>query len=243
MEYGILFEVGGEFGMFADRFTGSEMTSFPFPPPTACIGIAESILWFKWGVKLKAKAVGVCHMPRWAPFNYNSHTSLRKKDLIRKEAACQIRETVLCGPRFQILMVAQNYDAARFGNPTPEKIKFSSNRAHSYQEQFFRRLSRNQSYHSVYLGRKEMLCNYVGMPITPIVNFNTIIPSMQRSEFNNFGKVRQDEERESIFNLEVKDGVVMYDDGVVVRDGKLGFADPELQRRMEEITTRIKNND
>jgi len=224
--YPIGFEVGGPLGMYADMTTGSEAVSYPFPPPCSAIGMIESICRLR-GVSLKIVATAVCQrwqgnswasgIPRWTKYSYNSFSISRKPANFKKQVATQLHETVLERPRFQILALAFNGT-----NPHPKYKEI--NGAHSFQEQFFRRLMRGQNFHPVCLGRKEHLCNYVGVCISPVEErYNVILPTMLFSVFDQRGMVS----RENVVtkqNVEVRNGVIHWIEGLAgVRDGKLAL--------------------
>ena len=108
--YPISFEVAGDFAMFADPATGSESVSYPIPPPTACLGIINSIKALianqRAVCKISIVAVGICSRPIWVRYSYNSFAVKRKKSLIKLGNAGQIHEHVLESPCFQIFAIA-----------------------------------------------------------------------------------------------------------------------------------------
>jgi CRISPR-associated Cas5-like protein len=217
--YPIAFEVAGETGMFAEPVTGSESTSYPVPPPTACKGIIESIAWRR-GVEVEPVAVACCSRPQFAPSTYNSQTAFRKSSLVSKNDACQMHETMLWQPRFQIIAVLRNYEPRGSGSV-----------AHAMQHTFFERLVRGQCRFSTSLGRKEHLATYMGFPITPVAtNVQMVLPSMCLRILD----------RDSCINrvyghqLRIRQGVLCFSSeiGAEVENGILTFSDAYLKREI-----------
>jgi CRISPR-associated Cas5-like protein len=219
--YPISIEVVGDFAMFADPATGSESVSYPFPPPTACIGILDSIKALICDGKrlcpTKIVAVGICNRPTWTRYSYNSYAHCRKGDLKKKNNACQIHEHALESPRFQILAIV--------GDGNTRAI------AHQYQEQLYRRLRRKQSFHHVCLGRKEFVCTGIGPATSPLYRgYSTILPSlvmdidyraMTRKLIDYTAVVKTAQ------NVEIDKGVICFiPDLVEVRDDRLLFVEP-----------------
>ena len=225
--YPIGFEIAGDFGMFADPCTGSESASYPLPPPSACIGMIESCCRIK-GVKLEIVAIGVCAKPQYTHYTYNSRSPFRLKDQIEKDNALQLHESVLLRPRFQILALALNTNS----KPSPAKYQ-NVNCAHSFQNQFFRRLKRGQSYHPVSLGRKEFMATYLGKPITKINDCSFDVPTMVMSVFDD-DKPGGCVDVVTARNVKIEAGVLrLTDQEVTLRDGILVFQDQKIQQKLD----------
>lgn len=222
--YPIRFEVAADFGNFADLTTGSESASYELPPPTACKGMIEAITWVR-GVCLKVVAVATCTRPQSMPYAYNSFSSQRKSQLIVSGDACQIHETILWQPRYQIIAVLQNYsDAPRGHSP-----------AHQMQHTFFERLVRGQSRYTVCLGRKEYLAKYVGLPITPVeTSVRGVIPTMCLQILDRYSCIR----RVYGHQLQIRQGILCFDQeiGAELEDGILTFSDTYLKREIAFLT-------
>ena len=204
--YPVGLEVAADHGMFANPASGSEAVSYPFPPPSAGIGMFTSVCRVV-GVDLTVVAVAVCSLPKWTGYTYNSRNMMRKPDTLQKGQACQIREMVLEHPRFQILALAE-----RNQEPLHEKWQNNTNPAHAFQVQFYRRLRHGQNFRCPSMGRKEFLCTYVGPIQSPVEqNYTTTFPSMLFKLFTAAGEVQ------SVFkqNVLVKNGVLEWETGLV----------------------------
>jgi len=215
-QYPIGFEVAAEWGCFADHTTGSETVSLPLPPVPAIVGMVQSICRIV-GVWIEPAAVGTCTYPELSPYYYNSFSCLRPKPNIVDNVPCQVHEYYLVKPRFQVLAYLSNLDKS---HPRFQGI----NNAHSCCDQFFRRLRRGQSFHAVCMGRKEMLCTYVGPIVTPLCeSFETVIPSMLGHIWDSNAELNIS----TVTNVEVRRGVIEWIPGATeIRDGKLAFTDP-----------------
>ena len=222
--YPISFEVAGDFAMFADPATGSESVSYPIPPPTACLGIINSIKALianqRAVCKISIVAVGICSRPIWVRYSYNSFAVKRKKSLIKLGNAGQIHEHVLESPCFQIFAIAgDSYQPI----------------AHQFQEQLFRRLRRRQTYHPICLGRKEFLITSLGPAITPVYQYSAVLPSFLTGIDYSICPVKAT----TTTNLHIKDGVVEFVDGAVkVENGILRFADDERHSAVTKLWVR-----
>ena len=232
-EYAFGCEIEGDGGMFARFDSGSEMVSDLIPPHSAAVGMIGSICRFA-GVQgayvdIEILAVASCTrrgdaMPRLVRQTYNSFSVNRKMEgQINKGAALQMHEYVLECPCYQIFGVARNTHRR---HPKYSNI----NSAHSFQDQFFRRLRRGTFYSIPSLGRKEFLATYVGFPrqTTEIQrNFHLVLPSMLYSCFDPDGNVQVVTKT----NVEINGGLLCWRPNSVCQqsDGSLGFADPTLQ--------------
>lgn len=221
-DYPIALEVTGELGMFADPYSGSEAISYPFPPPSACIGMIESIV-YKPEVEVSIVAIAVCNSPYWQNYAYNSTTSpLRISDNEKLAGTMQVRESVLLAPSFQILAILRNkYDV----RPV--------NHAHAMQDMFYRRMKKGQSFHPVSLGRKEFMASYFGIRKTPVEQgFSTVVPSMV------FGVLKDNRIcRDARQNVVMRNGILHVDEDIDVCliEGRLAFAKEGLQSQIEKL--------
>ena len=232
LHYPIWVEISGPFGMFADATSGSESYSYPIPPPTACRGMISSIEAVV-GVDINIVAVGVCNMPIWTGYSYNSFTPLRKTNLVKNNLALQIRESVLVNPCFQILALLRNEPKLLQKHHT----YCSANPAHMMQDLFMRRLRTNRCFRPVSIGRKEFLASYFGVPRTPIQSkYNTNLPSICVEMFDNF--IVKPQFRQ---NVSIKNGILRYDDSIpiVVNNGILNFENPAYQQMLERTSGRL----
>jgi len=158
--YTIVMEISGPLGMFPDPATGGNSTSLPIPPPSACVGIIESICRFP-GVDVQIQAVAVCS-PKivFQSLDYNNSSgNERKLELIKKQSSWQVSATILKNPTFQIIATLRN------NHKTGVK---PNNNAHAMQDRFLRRLKKGQSFRTPTLGHREFIAEYCGKPRTSI---------------------------------------------------------------------------
>lgn len=206
--YPISLEVESIFGMFADPASGSDGRSYPLPPPSACKGIIDSIL-FDTLTKVDIVGIGTCSFPVHVPYAYNSCATIRKDNLVVKGNACQIRESVLYHPVFQIIAIVSN-------------LTNDGNHAHSFQEQFMRRVIRGQSFFPPSMGRKEFLLDFYRPKNNIFTGFSTVFPSFLFYVFQGEGKVKPDFRQD----VEIKNGVMDVIKGACcVTGGILSFRD------------------
>lgn len=223
--YPVALEVSGPFGMFADPMSGSESCSYPLPPISACMGMIASIV-YRNTVDVSLVAVATCRFPRWTACTYNSFSPLRVEKTIKEGTGCQVRESILEDPCFQILALFSNK------NGTTSPVNF----AHAQQEQFFRRVSRGQCFKPVSLGRKECLSLDWGFLKTPVEqSYSTVLPCMVQETLHN-SKIRIVSQN----NVLIKNGVLKYethpDIGVCIGDnGCLRFEDHSLQSQIDKF--------
>ena len=212
--YPVSIEVASDSGMFADPISGSEAVSYPFPSGSAAYGIITSVCRIV-GVQIDIAAIATCSMPQWTKYTFNSRSPYRKGDTIAKDCACQIREMILYSPCFQILAFARNCGLL---HPRWEN---NVNPAHSFQQQFERRLRKGQNFRSVSMGRKEFICSYVGPIVSQIEQgYNTVIPNMLYRMYDDQGNINP----VFIQNVAIKNGVLEWISGVaVIKDGRLAF--------------------
>lgn len=185
-------EIGGPLGMFADPATGGNATSFPLPPPSACIGMIESICRFP-GVDVEIQAVALCGNITFQSFGYNKSVGPNRKPGLKN--SWQVSSTLLKNPVFQIIAILKNNQS--------KAVKHNNN-AHAMQDRFLRRLRKGQSFRTPTLGHREFIAEYVGEPKTPVntsLNFEiTAFPFGNLLFGANFRK------------LVVKNGVAIYDE-------------------------------
>lgn len=220
--YPVALEVAGPFGMFADPLSGSEATSYPLPPISACMGILSSII-YRNTVDVELVATATCAFPKWTLGSYNSFSPLRVSTQIEADVACQIRESLLEDPHFQILALFSNKDG----------VTGPVNFAHAMQEQFFRRVKRGQCFKPVCLGRKECLATAWGLPKSFVeASYSTSLPCMIQETLkdSHIRRVAQN-------NVIIRGGVLRYathpEIEVCIQDGRLQFADRAYQSQID----------
>lgn len=182
--YPIRMEIAGEFAMFSRPDTGSEKTSYASPTFSAVKGIIESILYLPDTVNIIPIKVEICKPIQYQKWSFNYNGILRKSDLINNENSCQIRFLILRDVCYKIYATVVNSGK----EPLNEKYK-NINHAHSFQEQFNRRIKNCRSYRTPCLGMSEFLPSYVGEfreDSKPCEDINFKIPSMLFSCFDQF---------------------------------------------------------
>lgn len=229
--YAVSVEFRAMQGMFARPDVGSESRSYELPTESAARGMLESIQR-EIGVVVTPVAAGLCSLPRWENYGFNSYSPLRKTSLVTDGDPMQKRMMVLCKPHFVILAVLSP-DAYR-----PGERRY--NRPHACQEQMARRLKKSQCFRTPVMGCSEYHCEHFGVPTTPIFeDYKAEIPSLCSVVWKSHPiiNVETDYRKQGIpeFREPVKasidGGVLRYTDQygvVVVRDGRLTFEDSGL---------------
>lgn len=226
--YPIRLEVAGDMGMFARPDSGSEACSYPVPPPTACIGIIESVCRIA-GTKIRPIAVASCSLPKWDRYTFNSMTMFRKEGIRNKGQAIQQTYTVVSKPHYQIVALIENDPAAVLSATAAKYRERGVNGAHAAQCRFAKHLLKGRSFHPVSLGLKEFMANYVGKAVTPVeIKYNDFFPSMLWSVFP---KVTT---RNNILS---KEGVLHFDESVGVKldDGILTFSHEGYNHALKQL--------
>ena len=211
VHYPISFEIEAPFAMFSRPDSGSEKTSYPLPPFSVAKGIFESILYMPTVYVIPTK-VQICKPIKYYsyPFNYNGE--LRKKNLIKDGNTCQIKTTILSNVCYRLFAyVINNNDQ----NVSEAAMKWQGvNHAHSYQEQFNRRLVRGQNCEKPFLGISEFLPSYVGVfrektEIQKDINF--VLSSMVFFNFDSLNKGKHLKDNPFVSqNVEINQGEVQY---------------------------------
>jgi CRISPR-associated protein Cas5d len=214
--YPIICEISGPYGLFCDPSSGSDPISYPVPPPSACVGIIESVVRII-DVQINIVAVASCRLPQWQVVATNSYATGQMSKSIYGGNPVQIRESWLVAPCFQILATLTNaIDRSAI------RLKYQgNNNAHSMQEQFVRRLKRGNAYQVPSLGHRQLLADYVGEPRTPVeTRYNAFIPSMISMSFLDNKRTG-----DPITNLQISNGIAVYDrrHKVGLRNGNLSL--------------------
>lgn len=197
-KYEISMEIEGKYGMFKRPDTGSEGVSYPCPTFSAAKGIFESVFFLKTATVIPYKTE-ICLPIQYITYNFNYKGLLKKKDLEKEDKTQQIRNTILYNCCYKLYAYVINDE------------KYKINNAHSYQEQFFRRLKKGQCNKIPVLGWSEFLPSYFGIlrEETKPVKHNEIIISFLKSPFDKL----QNGNSDSIYykNTKIENGVVEYD--------------------------------
>lgn len=153
--YPFSIEISSSLGLFARPDTGSEPCSTLIPYNSKFKGIVESYCWNP-NIETLPLAVGMCFEPELTSFTFNSHSPDRKSDTINKQAACQIRNTWLVNPRYQLLGAFYN-----------KSEQITQNHAHACQEMLARRIRSGRDFRQPVMGRSGFFIK-AKKPITPI---------------------------------------------------------------------------
>jgi len=177
IKYPIAMEITGKFACFNDPLGGSDGLTYFVPTWSASIGIFQSILFMKT-VEICPTVVKICSPVQLINLTSNYNGSKRKSDLITKDCACQRCQQMMVDVCFQIFGNVCNTNVNRIDKylsaNAKKYVNKGINNAHSYQEQFFRRLKRGQNHRRPNLGRSELLADYFG-PIRSETQVNQTI--------------------------------------------------------------------
>lgn len=221
VKYPISFEVAGDFAAWSRQDTGSEKGTYPAPPFSQIKGAFESILYLR-NASVIPTAVQICSPIRYQNYPFNYRGELRKSKSIKDGLTAQIRTTVLYKPCYRIHGLVVNNKKA-FSDSSSRFMRI--NHAHSYQEQFNRRLTKGRNYRTPCLGLSEFLASYVGefRPETKVqTDINAKIYSMLFYCFNSLSEGKWD----PIYlqNVEIKNGTISFfknltfmNDGMVIK--------------------------
>lgn len=214
-------EIDGDFAMFVDPLSGSEKFSYPVPTFSAAKGILEANLFMKT-VEVVPVQVDICKPIKYTPFGFNYHGAYRNDILLKTDNATQMRCQVLSDVCFRIHAYVINAEMSRVKSYlSPNFLPYiSTNHAHSFQEQFNRRLVKGRNIRSTHLGWSEFSCNYCGVirPETQVEkSINMYFPTMLLSVFNSlsFSKIEPSKIKtvnNSLWmnNVYIKEGVLQY---------------------------------
>lgn len=202
--YQIDYEVAGPFAMWARCDSGSEKVTYPVPTWSGCKGVTESILHMHtvWVIPVTA---GICRPIKYQPYPFNYRGELRKSDLIAGGNSCQIRNSVLRDVRYKISALVVN-------NPDNTKEQRRVNNAHSYQEQFMRRIRRRQNFNKPFLGWAKFHARET-KPLRddtePLGELNFVLPSLLFAVFDR--PVKGEYNPSFLTNVVVEDGTVVFE--------------------------------
>lgn len=182
IRYGICMEVEGDFAMYSRPDSGSEKTSYPVPTFSAVKGMFESILQMPTVFVIPTR-VQICKPINYYKYTFNYRGELRKSQLISKENSQQIKFNILSDVCYRLFAIVVN---SRIHSDKSVKYK-TINHAHSYKDQFNRRLIRGQNNEPPFLGISEFITSYSGVfrESTKVQqDINMEIPSMLVSCFD-----------------------------------------------------------
>ena len=185
--YSVEMEIAGNTAMWTRPDSGDCPCSYPAPTYSAVRGLFESILWGP-AVLIIPRKVELCAVPQYHSYVTNYGGPLRKSESIKKGNNYQLYATVLTDVCYRLYAdVIPNPDKAKFPEKAQQWDRRTTSPGHAYQEMFYRRLTRGQSYATLSLGWSEFTPSYFG-PFRDTTQVCTDlpdihIPSMLRGVF------------------------------------------------------------
>jgi CRISPR-associated protein Cas5d len=220
--YPIAMEVSGHTAMFATPQSGSEQSTYPAPTPTAIKGMFESILFLRHA-EVVPVMVHICNPIRYAEDGFNYHAGPdRKRDLINKGCSLRYQVSFLSDVRYQLFAVVRDatLETASHVSQSSSPYYGKVNHAHSYQEQFNRKLKRGQCRYIPCLGKSMcMVSSFEPLTDTqPCKSINLNVGTMLKRIFPRpfSAPPMQDGEIdfaacEKLFNLKIENGVLVFE--------------------------------
>lgn len=207
-KYFISCEVDGEFAMYVREDSGSDITTFPYPPRSVSKGIIESILYMPSASVVPYK-IEICKPIKYQPWAFNYRGPLQKQHIVRDGGTSQIKATILRDVCYKIYAYVVQSDNPKISE-SAKRYK-NVNHPHAYQEIFNRRLRKNQNDKTPCLGWSEFLVDYIGVlreSTHPDPNINMVIPYI--TDFC-FDKLNNGNFKPSFSqNVKIEKGVVRY---------------------------------
>lgn len=188
-KYEIVLEIAGATAMWTRPDTGDCPVSYPAPTYSAAKGIFESLLWGP-AVQILPTKVEICAPLQYHNYQTNYGGPLRKPGIIETGGGYQLLATVLIDVCYRLYAEVSHVPAA-VKNRLPDRAQKwdskTTSPGHAFQDIFFRRLKRGQSFTIPFLGWKEFGPSYFGefRKSTKVqTEINMIIPSMLREVFS-----------------------------------------------------------
>lgn len=187
--YQVAMEIAGSTAMWTRPDSGDSPCSYPAPTYSAVRGLFESVLWGP-AILVIPRKVELCARPQYHSYVTNYGGPLRSATAIRKGDNYQLLATVLIDVCYRLYAdVIPNPHKKNIPNNARSWDRKTTSPGHAYQEMFNRRLSRGQSYATLFLGWSEFTPSYFG-PIRTTTQVcgelpDIHIPSMLRGVFPN----------------------------------------------------------
>ncbi|WP_289001822.1 CRISPR-associated protein Cas5 [uncultured Megasphaera sp.] len=210
--YHVEMEIAGNTAMWTRPDCGDSPCSYPAPTYSAVRGIFESILWGP-AVLVMPRKVELCARPQYHSYVTNYGGPLRNSNNIKKDNNYQLYATVLLDVCYRLYAdVTTNPDKRKLSAKTLVWDRRTTSPGHAYQEMFYKRLKKGQSFATLSLGWSEFTPSYVG-PFRATTHVcddmpDIMIPSMYRSVFSDGYK--------SAYRA-------VYDTNICIRKGVLEF--------------------
>lgn len=210
--YPIQMEIAGQTAIWTRPDSGDSPISYPAPTYSAVKALFESVLWGP-DIEIIPTKVEICKPIQWHNYATNYGGPLRSSSAIKKGNNYQLYATVLVDVCYRLYAVAApNFNKDNLPPKALAWDKRTTAPGHAYQEMFYRRLKRGQSYASLCLGWKEFTPSYFGLfrEYTRVCTQqpDITIPSMLRQVFA------------SGYRTEYH---VVYDTDVMIRQGTLVY--------------------
>lgn len=212
LEYPVQMEIAGPTAIWTRPDTGDAPVTYPAPTYSAVKGIFETVLWGP-AVEIVPTKVEICSPIQFHSYKTNYGGPLRNPKSIANGDNYMLHATVLIDVCYRLYAVAR--PNRKKGN-LPDSARKWDNRTtspgHAYQEMFYRRLERGQTYGSLCLGWREFTASYFG-PFREETSVYTdmediTIPSMLRQTFAKGYR---------------SDFSPMYDTNVIIHKGSMVF--------------------
>lgn len=160
--YSVAMEIAGNTAIWTRPDSGDSPCSYPAPTYSATRAMFESILWGP-AVLIVPRKVELCAVPQYHSYVTNYGGPLRKNDLIKKGNNYQLYATVLTDVCYRLYAdVLPNLTKGKLPDSAKRWDSKTTAPGHAYQEMFYRRLKRGQSYATLSLGWSEFTPSYVG---------------------------------------------------------------------------------
>lgn len=211
--YDVSMEISGEYAIWTRPDTGDCPVTYPVPTSSAVRGIFESILWGP-AIEVIPTAVEICRPIRYQSYQTNYGGPLRKSDQFKGGNGYQLLATVLVDVCYRLYAEIRATGRNSEVN-LPEKAQSwdekTTSPGHAYKAIFERRLKRGQNYSIPFLGWKEFVPNYAGVPrdeTKVCSDIDLFIPSMTHEVFSN--GYASDVSFSFFQNVQVENGLLIY---------------------------------
>lgn len=161
-KYQVMMELAGRTAMWTRPDTGDSPVSYPAPTPSAIRGIFESVLWGP-DILIIPRKVEICEPIQYHSYVTNYGGPLRAKSSINSGNNYQLFATVLVDVCYRLYAdVISNPKKRNLPQKAMDWDSRTTSPAHAYQQIFYRRLKRGQSFANISLGWKEFTPSYFG---------------------------------------------------------------------------------
>lgn len=161
--YSVSMEIAGNTAIWTRPDSGDSPCSYPAPTYSAVKGLFESILWGP-AVRVIPRKVELCSIPQFHSYATNYGGCLRSDKSIKNNNNYQLFATVLIDVCYRVYAdVMPNSDKHNLTDNACGWDQKTTSPGHAYQDIFYRRLKRGQSYATLHLGWSEFTPSYVGL--------------------------------------------------------------------------------